>query len=97
MWRFGDCGRQTMLRVCPSPSDAEHVERRLLELVVRRDGGREAVRERQARAVRLQRVLMPAICICMQIARVPFCERDGLGCVESATRRDAAKRTSKVY
>ena len=37
-----------------------------------------------------------AACICMQIARVPSRARDGLGCVERTTRRDAALRTGKV-
>ena len=49
-----------------------------------------------ARSVRLAASLAAAACICMQIARVPPRESDGLGYVVSGTRRDAAVRTGKV-
>ena len=49
-----------------------------------------------ARSVRFAASLAAAACICMQIARVPPRESDGLGYVVSGTRRDAAVRTGNV-
>ena len=43
-----------------------------------------------ARSVRFAASFAAAACICMQIARVPPRERDGLGCVACDTRSDAA-------